>query len=133
MGRGLYECFPVFRGRLMRCVVCWMGCWVVRCWVVFGGWFAGWVLDGTVFTQAGLFALEVALFRLVESWGVRPDFLLGHSVGEVVAACVGGVFSLEDACVLVAARGRLMGGCRGGGDGVGGGCLRRRCWSRCWV
>ncbi|HEY0601737.1 MAG TPA: aminotransferase class III-fold pyridoxal phosphate-dependent enzyme [Herpetosiphonaceae bacterium] len=109
MGRELYETEPTFRRTLDRCDA------LLRPYlqqpllsVLYPADSADSPLDETSYTQAALFALEYALAELWQSWGILPAALLGHSVGEYVAACIAGVFSLEDGLRLIAERGRLM-------------------------
>ncbi|BBY50062.1 putative polyketide synthase [Mycolicibacterium arabiense] len=76
---------------------------------------AGKALRDTAFAQPALFAVEMGLARLWQSWGIAPDVVLGHSVGQYAAACVAGVFSLEDGARLMAQRGKLFGSLPEGG------------------
>ena len=109
MGRELYETSPTFRRVMDRCDE------ILRphlqrplLSVLYPEADDISLLDDTAYTQPALFAIEYALAELWRSWGVQPTFVMGHSVGEFVAACVAGVFGLEEGLHLVAERGRLM-------------------------
>ena len=109
MGRQLYQTEPTFRETLERCDE------LLRPYLsrpllslLYDETVDAALLDETAHTQPALFSIEYALAKMWMSWGVVPEAVLGHSLGEYVAACVAGVFGLEDAVRLVAERGRLM-------------------------
>jgi acyl transferase domain-containing protein/acyl carrier protein len=105
MGRQLYETQPVFREALDRCAAALKGELPEPLLEVIPSVS---LIDQTRFTQPALFALEYALAQVWKSWGIEPDVVLGHSVGEYVAACVAGVFTVEEGLKLIAQRGAMM-------------------------
>ena len=109
MGRQLYETQPIFQAALDRCAD------ILQAYleqplleVLYPSTENDPLLNQTAYTQPALFALEFALAQLWQSWGIQPAAVMGHSVGEYVAACIAGVFSLEDGLMLIAERARLM-------------------------
>ncbi|MEH0424307.1 type I polyketide synthase [Streptomyces sp. B21-083] len=110
MGASLYRQFPVFAARVDACDELFAAKTgrSVRELMFATGEPAAAELNQTLYAQPALFTLEYALAELWMSWGLRPNVLIGHSIGEVTAAAVAGLFSLEDATTLVAARARLM-------------------------
>jgi acyl transferase domain-containing protein/acyl carrier protein len=109
MGRLLYETQPVFRRAMDRCSEILASLLDVPFLsVIFSQDGCQGRLDQTVFTQPALFSLEYSLTQLWRSWGIEPSVVVGHSVGEYVAACIAGVFSVEDGLRLIAERGRLI-------------------------
>jgi len=112
MGRQLFDTQPLFRETLERCDEILRPPDVPLLDLLYGEGADSDVpnqtIHRTIYTQPDLFALEYALAQLWQSWGVTPDAVMGHSVGEYVAASVAGVFDLKDGLKLIAARGRLM-------------------------
>jgi acyl transferase domain-containing protein/acyl carrier protein len=114
MGKQLFDSHPVFRATLEQCAGILDGELETPLLDVLWG-SSTHLLDQTAYSQPGLFSIEYALATLWRSWGIEPAAVLGHSVGEYVAACVAGVYTLPEGLKLIARRGRLMQGVRGQG------------------
>jgi acyl transferase domain-containing protein/NADPH:quinone reductase-like Zn-dependent oxidoreductase/acyl carrier protein len=116
MARELFDTEPVFAETLKRCAAALAEVLEEPLLdVIFDAEASEATLRRTSYAQPALFALEMGLARLWQSWGLEPDVVLGHSVGQYAAACVAGVFSLEDGALLMAERGRLFGSLPAGG------------------
>ena len=115
MGRALYEAGGAFRAEIDGCDAILGEAHGVGLREAMFAPTVGASIDRTDLTQVTLFCLEIAVFRMWESLGVRPGAVLGHSVGELAAACCAGVFTLEDGLRMVVARGRLMAAIHPGG------------------
>ena len=109
MGKQLYQTQPTFKKAMDECAD------ILQTYlkqpllkVIWADSAEAALIDETRYTQPALFALEYSLAKMWQSWGIQPDFVLGHSVGEIAAACFAGFFSLADGLKLIAARGRLM-------------------------
>jgi epothilone polyketide synthase D len=118
MCKELYDTVPIFRSVIDDCIQTLNGLWDVDAMsVLFGGAADDEkVINKTQYAQPLLFITEYALAKMWMSWGVVPDAVMGHSVGEIVAACIAGVFSLEDGLKLITTRARLMGSLPEGGS-----------------
>ncbi|MEM1168616.1 MAG: type I polyketide synthase [Cyanobacteria bacterium P01_H01_bin.35] len=118
MGASLYKTQPIFRQTLDRCNEILKDYLELPLLDVLFSEKHSAKLTETMYTQPSIFSIEYGLAKLWESWGIKPEWVIGHSVGEYVAACVAGVFSLEDGLKLIAIRARLMQELPAGGEMV---------------
>jgi amino acid adenylation domain-containing protein len=108
MGQILYQTQPLFRKEMDRCNEILTQTYQIPLLSLIYGNSEADLLNQTANTQPALFCLEYSMARMYQAWGIEPSFVMGHSVGEFVAACLAGIFTLEDGLKLISARGRLI-------------------------
>lgn len=108
MGERLYESNPFFKNIIDECTACLKIETGPSFTDIMFGINNSYSIDDTVWAQPAIFIIEYAVAKLWEHWGVKPDYFIGHSIGEYAAACLAGIFSLPDALKMITARGRLM-------------------------